>query len=178
MPRNNDPHTLPKAYKNYNCKNCHNPSCEALFNFQNINSFKCNYCALHLRQFNYCDLDIIIQKNQELLLSIIYAKINSEKIPLKMIVFSNKFIENVVCTLVLNFIIDIIEENHNDDFSIGTLGYETKKLFDNFSLGIFKLSDIIKLLKNETFFELGEISSSHWAKRVYDSENITTLENG
>jgi hypothetical protein len=78
---------LPKAYKNYNCKKCHTPIFEALFNFQNINSFECNNCAFQSHQFNYCDPSIITQKNHELLLSIIYDRIKTEKIPLKMIVF-------------------------------------------------------------------------------------------
>lgn len=124
---------LPKAYKNYNCNKCHTSIFEALFNLQNINSFECNNCAFQSHQFNYCDPYTITQKNHELLFSIIYARIKTEKIPLKMIVFSSKFIENIFCTSLLDFLIGFIGKNHNDNSSIGALKFELMKLFDNSS---------------------------------------------
>jgi hypothetical protein len=152
--------TLPKAYKNYNCNKCHTSIFEALFNLQNINSFECNNCAFQSHQFNYCDPFIITQKNHELLLSIIYDRIKTEKIPLKMIVFPKQFIENVFCPWMLNFLIILTGGNSND----------------NSLIGIFKLSEIMRLFKNERFFDLGETWASHSVNQAYDSEKIILLE--
>jgi DNA-directed RNA polymerase subunit RPC12/RpoP len=160
--RNFYPDILPKAYKNYNCKKCSAPFFEAFFNFQNLPSLECHNCSCKLRSSNYCNSSLVAQKNHELLLSTIYHRINSEKPPLKMIVFPNKFIENRLCYLILKFLIFLTGGNYND-YSL---------------IGIFKLSEIMKIFEKEQFFDLGEIEPSHWANRAYDSEKITLLEKG
>jgi hypothetical protein len=47
---------------------------------------------------------------------------------------------------------------------------------DNSLIGIFKLSEIMRLFKNERFFDLGEIWASHSVNQAYDSEKIILSE--
>jgi hypothetical protein len=77
-----------------------------------------------------------------------------------MIVIPNQFIENVFCPWLLNFLIILTGGNNND----------------NSLIGMFKLSEIMKLFKNERFFDLGEIWASYSANQTYDSEKIILLE--
>jgi hypothetical protein len=157
-----EPQKLPKAYKIYKCNKCLEPSFEASFDFQNINSTKeCKYNCLNVKKYN--DPYLLTQKFQQLLLSIIDSRLESGKILLKMIVFPPRLIENALSfgLLKILLVILIILTGNSNDYSL---------------IGIFKLSEIIKLLENERFIDLGEIKPSHWAKRAYDSEKVTNLE--
>lgn len=112
------------------------PFFEAFFNFLNLHPLECYNCSCKLRSSNYCDSSLVAQKNHELLLSIIYYRIKSEKPPLKMIVFPNKFIENGLCYLIIEFLISLTGGNYNECSLIG----------------IFKLSEIMEIFKKEKFF--------------------------
>jgi hypothetical protein len=155
--RNIDHSKLPKGCKIFKCNKCLKPIFDSLFDFQNMNSIKeCPNC-FNPQQSND-NLTSIWTDCQQLLLSIIYSRLESEKILLVMKVLPNEFIENALLPSLL--IIAMIKGNY-DFHSI---------------IPIFHFLEIMKLFGNERFFDLGEINPSHWAKRAYDSEIISHLD--
>jgi hypothetical protein len=157
-----DPMNMPKAHKIYKCHKCFIQTLEPFFDFQDIqptNKFihSC-YSNQQQQQKQHKDNNSQIKtlKLQEILLSVIDYRLKAENKLLKMIVFPDDLIENVLSLKLLLFLMDIMG-TEKDPFRW-----------------------VFELVVDEGFVDLGEISSEHCIKRAYDcsstEEKVTILE--
>ena len=148
---------IPCAHKIYKCKRCSTEILLPIFDFDDIIEeekfqHKCwNYSFIsqyHNEKMMDHDLDHYYYSNnvQDLLLSIISSRINSQKIALKTVVLPEVIIQNPICFFILEIIKNVFELN----------------LIPN---------KIFNLLKVEKFIDLGEINLDYWAYRAYNSPN-------
>jgi hypothetical protein len=145
---------MPKAHKIYKCKSCLIETLLPIFDFNEIPSIfehEClnNSSTDHFAIKNYNDY--YSDKIQDLLLSIIDSRNNSDKLVLETFLLPDILIQNPICFFILEIIETVFDVNLIPKW-------------------------IFKLLKAEKFTNLGEIDSEHWAFRAYVSQNEIFLE--
>lgn len=160
IPISIDPMNMPKVHKIYKCHKCFIQTLKPFFNFHDIhppNKFLHPCYSNQQQQTQHKDNDTQIKtlKLQEILLSVIDYRLQSENKILKVIVFPDDLIKNVLSLIILIFLMDIIGNGKDP----------SRWLFE--------------LVENDGFVDLGEISYEHWIKRAYDcystEEKVTIL---
>lgn len=149
-----DPTKMPIGHKIYQCKICTGETILPIFDFEDIvvlEKFEHKCWNNSYKYYNKVEYNGYSCRRYDSLISIINGRINSEKILLETIILPEILIQNPICFSIL----DILETR--------------------FDLKLIP-KVILELLKVEKFIDLGKLNIDHWACRVFNSQNVISLE--